>query len=198
MSIDLNSNEFDNGSSSVSIFNGGNAGVCSNCTITTLAKDEAETRKLPHWKIIATDESGASTDLSFYYVDDPSNMYYEANLKRQGKILKHLVKTIAGPDVKIPIFNSNEEMLDKCMELITGKAKGKTFSVFANYGTVGSKQVSGYIKVRSFVPMISSNSNSDTLQETPYDTMQRPQADAASNDTAADATSSALKEDDWI
>ena len=125
-------------------------------------------------------------------------MYYEANLKRQGKILKHLVKTIAGPDVKIPIFNSNEEMLDKCMELITGKAKGKTFSVFANYGTVGSKQVSGYIKVRSFVPMISSNSNSDTLQETPYDTMQRPQADTASNDTAADATSSALKEDDWI
>jgi hypothetical protein len=179
MSIDLNSNEFDNGSSSVSIFNGGNAGVCSNCTITTLAKDPNETRKLPNWKLIATDESGASTDLSFYYVDDPSNMYYEANLKKQGKILKHLVKTIAGPDVKIPIFNSNEEMLDKC-------------------GTVGSRQVSGYIKIRSFVPMLSSNSNSDTLQETPYDTMQRPQADAASSNGTVEATGSTLKEDDWI
>ena len=169
--IDLNSEEFDGGSN-VAIFNGGNAGVASNCTLTVEKKDPAETRRLPSWKVVATDASGASTDLPLYYLDDPTNQYYASNLTKQGKLLKHLIKVVVGDGVKIPQFANPTEMLDKCMELISSKAAGKKFHVFANYGTKGSKAVNGYIKIRTFVPFLATDASLDSLTVTPYDTMR--------------------------
>lgn len=197
--IDLNGNEFD-GNSGAAIFNKGVAGVVNNCTIKAEKKDPQGHAKAPDWKIVATDETGASTDLSFYYLTDETHQYYEANVKKQGQLLKNLLKAIMGEGVKIPPFATTTEMLDKCMEMVNAKAKGKTFSVFANYGTKNSKAVSSYIKLRTFVPFIATASTVDSLVETPYDTMERPQADkpAASASSVVDAGGAAVTESDWV
>lgn len=197
MSLDLNSNEFNSG---VAIFNQGNAGTCTNVTLSVEKKADPATKR-PDWKLIATDAAGASTDLAFYYLDE-ANQYYENSVKRRGKILKHLLQVVVGPDLKIPVFANNVEMLDKCMELIAMKITGKKFAAFANYGTTNKPDA--YIKLRNFVPIIANIADADSLMPTPIDLMVRPQPDGGTATESKDdlfgeaPAAGTIAEENWL
>lgn len=155
---DLNDESYDS-NKPVAIFNGGDVGLVPNVTITVEKKPADETKNTPSWKIFFTDATGASTNNGLYYLD-PSQEYFDQQRIRQGQVLKHLLKVIANDDnLQLPSFTNGTEMLDQVMEAVAKKAVGKTFSVWANYGS--TKKPSKFISVRTWVPFMATAANAE-------------------------------------
>lgn len=185
--INFGDSEYEGGKT---IFNNGQAGVANNVTLEVVKKASDDTTNGPEYNFVFTDASGAQIRRAFWYAD-PNSQWFEANVTRDGKVLKHVIKLLKGAEFANSMsFKDHKEMLDKSMEVIRDNVKGKSFAIFCNYGTPQNQ--SEYLSVRKFTPFITQAGAHESLVETPYDQMSRPQASQAVSeevygDVAADS-----------
>jgi len=190
MSINLNDNSYDGGKS-VSIFNGGNTGLVENVSMKISKKTSDDKENAPDYKLVFTDSSGAIANTALWYVTKESSYKsLEQLVTAQGKILKHVAKTVLGESFKFPQFNTASEMLDGTMKLIReGLPAAGNFRVFANYGATISPKA--YVQPRSWTPFMESMSVAaeDTLLvKQDNDQMERLNADTPSDNSEAVST----------
>ena len=174
--INLNDDSFDGGSN-VAIFNNGTAGIVENVKLSVTKKTAEDKENAPNYKLVYTDSTEASVNAAFWYVTEATDYNtVEEQIKKQGKVLKHLVHAVYGADYEFPSYPTAAAMLDGVMKLIKA-ATGDTYRVFANYGsTMGAK---AYIQVRSWVPFIEPmNVTESRLKVSNIDSMQRLQEDS--------------------
>ena len=197
--IDLNNEEYDGGGN-VAIFNGGNAGIA-NDVVLTIEKKKADAKEAsPDYKLAFTDASGAVCNTAIWYVTaDTQYANIEAQIKRQGKILKHVAHAVLGDSFSFPQYNTAQEMLDGIMKLVReGLPKAGKFRIFANYGT--KEYCKKFIQPRSWVPFMESMTvaEADTrLKAGDLDAMVRLQEDNFVNNGTASTPANAAAGDDW-
>jgi hypothetical protein len=194
--INLNDDSFDGGSN-VKIFNNGTAGVVENVKLSVKKKTAEDKENAPDYKIIYTDNTGAEVNTAYWYVTEATEYStLEEQIKKQGKVLKHLVHAVYGSDYEFPSYPNPTAMLDGVMKLLKAEAGSSTYRVFANYGsTMGVKS---YIQVRSWVPFIEPmtvTSDASRLQAGNIDAMERLTEDTVSSNGVA--TASVSDGDDW-
>lgn len=197
--INLNDASFD-AAEGKAIFNGGNAGIVNDVTLSVVKRKPEDKENSPEYKLTFTDAMGGECNTSFWYVEkDTEYSTVQEQIQKQGKTLKHVIHAIYGATYQFPNFNSAKEMLDGCMKLIRdGLASKPTFRVFANYGTTSS--VKKYIQPRSWVPFIepmSVNIADTRLKPGNLDAMAALQADTIAAPTASAAATAAAATDDW-
>lgn len=196
--IDLNSGEFD-AAEGVAIFNKGLAGLVNDITMTVNKKKADDKEKAPDYKLTFADAGGAECATPLWYITEATQYAtIEQQQIKQGKILKHVIHAVCGPNQQIPTFKDEKEMLDGAMKLVRDglKAAGK-FRIFANYGTVEYRKK--YIQPRSWVPFMESMSvpmEETVLKPSDIDGMERltedkPAAPSGGGSSSADA------DDDW-
>lgn len=190
--INLNDDSFA-GSKNVSIFNDGNAGTVENVTVTVVKKTGEDKDSAPDYKLVWTDNSGATTNSAYWYVNEATQYStVDEQIKKQGKVLRHAVKAIYGSDFQFPEYANQKEMLDGAMKLIRDGAQGNTYRVFANYGTTSYPK--GFIQVRSWTPFIepmTKSAEDSSLKSMNIDAMDRLTEDAPVAAVTADDG------DDW-
>lgn len=195
MSINLNSDEFDS-KEGAAIFNNGKAGVVEGVKVSIEKKKVDDKENAPDYKLVFTDETGASCNSSYWYVTEDTKYQSVADqIKKQGKVMKHMIHAVYGPTYQLPEFPNAKAMLDGCMKLLKeGLAKSGTFRIFANYGT--KEYCKKYIQPRSWVPFIESSAVSieDTrLSSSTLDAMERLQED----NFVSESKSTTTDGDDW-
>jgi len=199
MEINLNDNSF-NASEGVAIFNGGKAGVAENITV-TLSKKTAEDKEFaPDYKIIFTDENGGTCNTPLWYVTKETQWNsVEELIKKQGKVLKHLLHCALGPNAQLPVVNSAQAMLDEAMKMLKGALPtlGQV-RILANYGTEEYRKK--YIQPRSWVPFIEAMNvpvAESVLRISDIDGMTRLQEDEDKPSAPGAGSKSADDEEDW-
>jgi hypothetical protein len=198
MSIDLNSNSFD-AKEGAAIFNGGKAGLSGPVTMSLDKKKPEDKENAPDYKIIFTDETGASCNTSFWYITkDTQYQTVDQQTTRLGKILKHVAHAVLGANYSFPPYPDAKAMLDGVMaEVRKGLPSAGQFRIFANYGT--KEYSKKFIQPRSWVPFMESTSVAieDTrLVQGDLDCMERSQPDNVVPAGAMSAASS-TSDDDW-
>lgn len=197
--INLNDSSFD--AKEVKIFNGGVAGIVNNVTVSLEKKKPEDKEKAPDYKVIFTDESGASCNTSFYYVTEPTQYAtVEKQIANQGKVLKHLLHAVISPSFQFPQFDTPKAMLDGCMMTLKQNAvQGAKFRIFCNYGSIQSPKQ--FLQPRSWVPFIESMSVTESrLEVGKIDQMERIEADSQSGSastTSSSAAGSPASTDGW-
>lgn len=154
--IDLNSNDY-NAKEGKAIFNGGDAGMVDNVTVSIKRKTAEEKEGSPAYKLTFTDSDGAECNTPFWYVDKATAFAtVEELLKKQATTMKHIIHAIYGADVAIPALPGDAKgFLDGAMKHINeGLKAGGTFRMFANYGTPDYPKE--FIQPRSWVPFMES------------------------------------------
>ena len=200
--INLNDASFDAKEGAV-IFNGGNAGIAENVTLSVQKKKPEDKAGSPEYKLTFTDANGGACNSSFWYVDkDTEYSTIAEQIQKQGKVLKHVIHAIYGDGYSFPSFSSAKELLDGCMKIIRdGIGANPKFRVFANYGTKTS--VKKYIQPRSWVPFMESMSVASTdsrLKAGDLDAMQRIQEDTfvtGGNGSVVANANDLVEGDDW-
>jgi hypothetical protein len=197
--INLNDASFD-AAEGKAIFNGGNAGIVENVTVSVVKKKPEDKENSPEYKLSFTDAMGGECNTSFWYVEkDTEYSTVAEQVQKQGKTLKHVIHAVHGATYQFPNFNSAREMLDGCMKIIRdGLAAKPQFRVFANYGTTSS--VKKYIQPRSWVPFMEPMSVgiADTrLKPGNLDAMAALQADTIAAPAASSAAAASTAGDDW-
>jgi hypothetical protein len=195
MGINLNDSSFDGGAN-VSIFNNGEAGVVDNVTLSLEKKKPEDKENAPDYKLVFTDEKGATCNSSYWYVNGGTEYNTEEELvMKQGKVLKHIAHAVLGAEFQFPEYSNAKTMLDGIMKLLReGLPNTGKFRIFANYGATMS--VKKYIQPRSWVPFMepmSVGAEESRLQPGNIDAMARLQEDTV----AAPATAPADSSDDW-
>jgi hypothetical protein len=196
--INLNDASFD-ASEGKAIFNGGNAGIAENVSLSISKKKPEDKEGSPDYKLTFTDENGGACNSSYWYVEKATEYSsIDEQIAKQGKVMKHVIHAIYGNTYQFPNFNSAKEMLDGCMKIIRdGLSSNPKFRVFANYGTNSS--VKNYIQPRSWVPFVEPMSVdiADTrLKPGNLDAMAKMQADTIAVSSSAAAAPS-IDGDDW-
>ena len=119
-------------------------------------------------------------------------------IKKQGKILKHLLHGALGPNAQLPVVSSAEAMLDESMKMLKGALPNLgSVRVFANYGTNDYRKK--YIQIRSWVPFMESmnvSAEASSLKAGDLDGMTRLVEDAVSTGGEVNAVV-ADDEADW-
>jgi hypothetical protein len=195
MSINLNDDSFD-AKKGAAIFNGGRAGVVENVTISIEKRKADDKPAAPEYKVVFTDESGATCNTSFWYItEDTKHDTVDEQITKKGKIFKHLVHAMYGADYKLPNFENAKDMLDGIMKLLReGSVTAGKFRVFVNYGAKISPK--SFIQPRSWVPFMESMNvdiESTRLVMGDIDHMERLQPDTVGT-TDASTTGA---DDDW-
>ncbi len=152
--INLNEEKF-NQKEGKAIFNDGKSGVVENVAISVSKKTPEDKEKSPDFKLVFKDSNGAECNLGFWVILEGSAFKTKEELiMSQGKVLKHLVHAVYGPDYELPSFATPTEMLNTCMKLISQgcAGKGNVFRIFTNYGTTTSPKT--HLQPRSWVPMV--------------------------------------------
>jgi len=151
--INLNDSSFD-AKEGVAIFNNGTAGIVENVSMGVSKKKPEDKEGSPDYKVLFTDNAGASCNMSFWYVTKATDYAtIDEQVQKQGKVLKHLVHALYGADYQLPSFQTAQQMLDGCMKLVReGLASNPKMRLFANYGTNTSPKK--YIQPRSWVPFV--------------------------------------------
>jgi len=196
MSINLNDESY-SAKQGAAIFNGGNAGLVDNVSISVEKKKADDKNTAPDYKLVFTDASGASCNNSFWYItEDTKFSTVDEQVMKMGKICKHLLHAIYGADFEIPAFADAKAMLDGTMKLVReGLPNAGKFRIFANYGT--KQYCKSFIQPRSWVPFMESMNVAieDTrLKASDLDAMVRLEQDGKPNGAAA---STASDDDDW-
>ena len=203
MNIDLNSDDF-NAKEGKAIFNTGLAGVTEDVTISLMKKKATDKEGSPDYKIIYTDNTGATINTALYYVT--KELTYgdkvttiQDQIKKQGTVLKHLLHAVVSPTFTFPAFSNQNEMLDGCMKALHTAATanpGAKFRIFTNYGTTSSPKA--FLQPRSWVPFIEvMSAPNEKLFVGKLDQMSRIAPDAPAGNTSAGAPASAPVEDGW-
>jgi len=141
----------------VLIFNDGVAGRVENVTVSIAKKGvdyQDEGKNKPDYQITYTDSKGASTNDGVYYLNEKThNAQYgpfeKAVEKQWNKFASIIVAADGDPTVQAA---SPQEMVDKMAMLLKNAVLGKSFNVFANYGTKSNPKK--YLQVRSWTPFI--------------------------------------------
>jgi len=198
MNINLNDDSF-NPAQGVAIFNGGNAGTVENVKVSLVRKSAEDKEMAPDYKIIFTDNNGAACNTPLWYVSKATQWQtVEQLIKKQGKILKHLLHCALGPNAQLPVVSSAEAMLDESMKMLkTALPNLGSVRVFANYGTNDYRKK--YIQIRSWVPFVESMSvpaDASNLKPGDLDGMTRLVEDAVSTGGEVNAVV-ADDEADW-
>ena len=199
MEINLNDDSF-NASEGVAIFNGGKAGVAENITV-TLSKKTAEDKEFaPDYKIIFTDENGGTCNTPLWYVTKETQWNsVEELIKKQGKVLKHLLHCALGPNAQLPVVNSAQAMLDEAMKMLKGALpKLGQVRILANYGTEEHRKK--FIQPRSWVPFIEAMNvpiAESVLKVSDIDGMTRLQEDEDMPSEPGAGAKSDNDEEDW-
>ena len=116
--INLNDDSFDGGSN-VKIFNNGTAGVVENVKLSVKKKTAEDKENAPDYKIIYTDNTGAEVNTAYWYITDATEYStVEEQIKKQGKVLKHLIHAVYGSDYEFPSYPNPTAMLDGVMKLL--------------------------------------------------------------------------------
>ena len=207
MNIDLNSEDFD-AKEGKAIFNGGLAGITEDVTISLMKKKATDKEGSPDYKIVYTDNTGATINSALYYVT--KELTYgskvttiEDQVKKQGKVLKHLLHAVISPTFSFPAFSNQNEMLDGCMKALHGAVTanpGAKFRIFTNYGTTSAPKK--FLQPRSWVPFIEPMSvlfANSRLVVSDLDQMSRlaPDEQPAGQQTANGSPAAAPVEDGW-
>lgn len=183
MSIDLNDKQFE----ANQVFNNGKAGRTENVTISVEKKTDDDHERAPDYKVIATDEGGATVNEGFYYFQ-PKDGDNEKEVKRKSKaeISRYvsLARAVMGEDAKLPEVSTPQEALDAIMKLVKENAGSQKFNVFTNYGTEG--YASKYLRLRryNFIEPASTPEEESSLKPGARDIMTPVQPDAAATTTA--------------
>lgn len=198
MNINLNDDSF-NQSEGVAIFNAGNAGIVENVTVSLTKKSATDKEMAPDYKVVFTDKNGGTCSTPLWYVTKATQWQsVEQLIKKQGKVLKHLLHCVLGPNAQLPVVNSAEAMLDEAMKMLKGALpKLGPVRVFANYGTVEYRKK--FIQIRTWVPFIESSNvslDSSVLKLSDLDGMERLVEDAVATSGAA-TTATGDDGDDW-
>lgn len=171
--IDLNSNEFD--VKDVKIFNDGKAGIVNNCTFSVEPKASDAAEKAPDWKLLVIDETGASVNKAFWFLDE-THKDFTKHLKYQGTELKSLLQVIGLTTV--PAFNNVKDMLNGVMTQL-GKYSGKVkVRALVNYGMEGREE--SYLTLSKYAPYVESMEvpeESSILRQPKNAVLERPKAD---------------------
>lgn len=196
----LNDASFDAKEGAV-IFNGGNAGIAENISMTVQKKKAEDKPNSPDYKLTFTDDKGGSCNSSFWYVTAPTEYAtVDDQVQKQGKVLKHVIHAIYGANFQFPGgFTSATELLDGCMKLIRdGLQSGLKFRIFANYGVKTS--IKKYIQPRTWVPFMEpmTVTLADTrLKAGDLDAMARVQEDSFVTSTGAANANDLVAGDEW-
>jgi len=197
--FNLNDSAFD-AKEGAAIFNNGKAGIAENITVSISKKKPEDKPNSPDYKVTFTDENGGSCNTSFWYIDKATEYAsVEEQAQKQGKVLKHIIHAIYGPNYQFTSgFDSTRALLDGCMKIIRdGLASGPKFRVFANYGSTQS--VKQYIQPRSWVPFMEPMSvdiSETRLKVGNIDAMDRIEKDDFSSTPAASGNTLTAG-DDW-
>ena len=198
MNINLNDDSFNQSEGSVVIFNGGKAGVTEQVTVTVDKKTTEDKEMAPDYKVVFTDKNGGTCNMPLWYVSKATQWQsVEQLIKKQGKVLKHLLHCALGPNAQLPVVNSAQAMLDESMKMLKAALPNLGHvSVFANYGTQEYRKK--YIQIRTWVPFVESMNvaaESSVLRPTDIDGMERLVEDAVTTTEASVAVTD--DEADW-
>ena len=179
------------GGNNVTIFNNGEAGKVNNVTIEVKKKGvdyQDEGKNKPDYQLIFTDEAGASTNEGIYYLNPQTHNAqfgtFDKAVEKQWNKMATIVSA-AGGDPEIQASNPTE-MLDKMALLIKNNVAGKSFNVFANYGTKQSPKK--YVQIRSWVPFIETSGTEEAnskLKASNLDQMERLVQDNTNSTTTS-------------
>jgi uncharacterized protein (DUF736 family) len=195
----LNDASFD-AKEGAAIFNGGNAGIAEDITVTVVKKKPEDNVNAPDYKLVFTDSKGGACNSSFWYVEKATDYNSVDELvQKQGKVLKHIIHAIYGGSYQFAAgFDSARGLLDGCMKIIRdGLNNPQKFRIFANYGTTSS--VKKYIQPRSWVPFMEPMSVSlgeTRLKPGTLDAMARVEEDSFVNAPTGNAND-IVEGDDW-
>jgi hypothetical protein len=128
--LDLNNAE-ECGVKEFKVFNNGNAGVVTGCTIRVEKKKDNSNQ--PDYKVFVSDGTGEVNE-GFYYSDD-----VEKFKKYQAQRLINLAKGVLGADYKFPAYKTPQEALDGTMMEINKSGVGSFRAVVA-YGTAAKPE----------------------------------------------------------
>jgi len=179
----------------VVIFNNGQGGRVEGVSLEIKKKGvdyQDEGKNKPDYQVVYTDASGASTNEGFYYLDEKkhNSQYttFDKAVEKQWNKFASIV-TAANGDPTIQA-NSAVDMLDKMALLTKAAIVGKTFNVFANYGT--KQNPKKYLQIRSWVPFIEANDvdeSSTKLKASNLDQIERIELPQSSDAIGAGAPS---------
>lgn len=143
----INLNDLKEEEKEIKIFNGGNAGRATNITVSVLKKAPEEKENAPDFKILYTDETGATINDGVYYPkDSDTDKQKQISLSRLVSVLNAL-----NPETKskmLPEFKEYKEAVDFLIKQIMVSAKAGKVNIFACYGTENNPQQ--YLRVRKF------------------------------------------------
>lgn len=197
MTIDLNGREFEG----TTIFNGGNAGLVKDVTITVTKRQVDEPENYPDYKLVVKDTSNAEVSQGFYYFTpnpQKDEAYNEKRATQEVSRVLHLARAVMGRDYNFPTdISTVKEAYDVLFSLVKDNAEGKKFNVFVTYGT--TQRPSKFLGLRYF-DYIEIAGDSSRLVVKRADNMERVVADSP---MAPEATSNIMptpekKSEDWL
>ncbi len=184
----------------IAIFNNGEAGRVLGVTVAVKKKGvdyQDEGKNKPDYQVTYTDASGASTNEGFYYLNEKTHNStygtFEKAVEKQWNKLANIVLA-ANEDPTLNSPKDSKEVLDQIAAITRKAVEGKSFNVFANYGT--KQNPKKYLQVRSWVPFIESadtEESSTKLKASNLDQIERIEAPQAS-----EGGSSSPAVDGWV
>ena len=184
--IDLNGKEF--AGSNAAVFNDGEVGLVKNVSISIDKKSDDS--NLPDYKLVVTDDKGASINQGFYYFTPNTTASDEYNTKRWNQELSrvvHLARAVMGPDYVLPKVDTQKEAYDAIFKIVHDNAGSRLFNIFATYGTISRPNKKGYMGLRYF-NFIEPAGETTRFRTGAQDLMTRIEADAPGTPSAAAPT----------
>ena len=144
--IDLNGKDYEG----TTIFNGGNAGLAQNVTISVNKRQVDEPENRPDYQLVIKDKSGSEISQGFYYFKPKGEdaVYDKKRETQEVSRIVHLARAVMGNDYQFPAVTSPKEAADTLFKIVKENAGNKEFNVFVTYGT--AFKPSKYLGVRYF------------------------------------------------
>lgn len=190
--INLNDEKYN--ANDISVFNNGVAGIVENVTIVVEKKTADDKENAPDYKLVCTDETGASCNMGIYYPSASQYNTEEKAVEKMAKGLKHLITVF---NLQPNSYPDGKSMLDGVMNMLRTEVKGKKVRMIATYGNTTNPK--GFIQPRglNWVPWIESMDvplSESILKVGVNDNLVRLTADATSGGNGSPSTS---EEDGW-
>lgn len=179
MKFNLNDNSLVGGGSAV--FNKGIAGKVTNVKIDVQKRRADEAENIPPYKLILTDESGASMNQGFFYHKDNDQYSEEKNSANAGYLVSRVLsaaKAVVPSDFVFPDVEGKtaNEIVDILFKIIKENAEDKLVNVFTTYGSKSNP--SKFMGLRYFNFIEAQDVSYSRLSPTGNDMMERLVEDA--------------------
>lgn len=179
MKFNLNDNSLTGGGSAV--FNKGIAGKVTDVKVDVQKRRADEAENIPPYKLILTDEAGASMNQGFFYHKDNEQFSDEKNQANAGYLVSRVLsaaKAVVAEDYVFPDVDGKtaNEIVDILFKIIKDNAEGKIVNVFTTYGT--KEKPSKFMGLRYFNFIEPQEVKYSRLSPTGNDMMERLVEDA--------------------